>query len=71
MNMNLGKLISNLNDNGKQILFYCQPSSNDHNFLENFPNAKLLNYRFSHSIKGFGIIRFIFNTSRLLLSNKP
>jgi glycosyltransferase involved in cell wall biosynthesis len=71
MNMNLGKLISNLNYNGQQILFYCQPSSNDHNFLENFPNAKLLNYRFSGSIKGFGIIRFIFKTSRLLLSNRP
>jgi glycosyltransferase involved in cell wall biosynthesis len=71
MNMNLGKLISKLYNKEKKILFYCQPSLNDNNFLVNFPNAKLLNYRFSGGMKGFGIIRFIFNTTRLLLFNKP
>ena len=71
INTNLGKLILSLNLEASKIIFYCKNSPSDSDFISNFPDVKLLNFRYSGSLKGVGLFKFFYNTARLLLFNKP
>ena len=71
INMNQGKLISKLISKDLNVSFYCKTSDGDKNFIANFPNATLLNYRYTGSLKYFGLVKFFTSSVRMLIFHKP
>ncbi len=70
-NKNIGKLLNELQNEDVSLFYYCESSTGDSDFKVNFPNINLLNFMDVVSLKGFGLLKFIFNTLKLILVSKP